>query len=105
MTDLFKALEENRRSAINMLKCVDGNIVEFESEADNEEQNDKRPYVLIADRHDIIGDYQVSKAWLNENDEIELYIEEWDEWVVDDECLSTTANNVYEAISEQLFGD
>lgn len=97
MTNLFKVMAENKRSAINILKGVDGNIIDFE--------NDMRPFVLITDMHDIINDLVVTKVCLNELGRIEIYIEEWDEWVSDDECLSTTANNVYEAIDNQVFGD
>lgn len=97
MTDLFNALKENRKSAISSLKCIDSYLVEFD--------DDKSPFVLIEDGEGTINDLAVTKVCLNDNNEIDLYIEDWNEWVSDDICLSTTANNVYEAIEKQIFGD
>ncbi len=99
MTDLFKVMAENRLSAINCLKSVK-NFVEF----DYDENDDNRPYILICDRHGEIYDTAVSKVRLTESNDIEIYVEDWGEWVNDDECLSTTANNVYIALSNYIFG-
>lgn len=104
MVDLNKALSENRRSAVSALKCVSGNFVEFDSDEDNNFENDTRPFVLIVDRYNNIYNLPIAKAHLNENGKMEIYVKEWGEWTSDDECLSTTANNVYEAITKQIFG-
>lgn len=91
MTDLFRALVENRKEAVNALKSINGEI-EFED----------APFVLINDDEGDIYDCCVSQARLNEDSEIELFIRE--DWVSDLDCLSTSANNVYEAITTQIFG-
>ena len=97
MTDLFKAMLKNRTSAIKILKKLNG-FVEFDDECN-------RPYVLIADTHGEIYDMEISKFRLTEPNDIEIYVEKWEEWVNGHECLSTTSNNIYLALSSKyIFG-
>lgn len=97
MTDLFKAMAENERSAINILKSVDSQLIEFDRE--------NIPYVLLSDNDDNIRDLGVTKVCLNDHGTIEMYVDSLEEWVSDADCLSTTANNVYEAMDKQVFGN
>lgn len=101
MTNLFDYLAENKRSAIILLK-------KYFKNNDNKSlkiiDNDIfYPYVLIEDRHGTISNSLVSKVRLSQNnDKIEFYIEELEEWIPDNYCLSTTANNVYITIEQVL---
>lgn len=99
MKDLYNVLHENRKEATEKLRNFDNTLV-FKYDKNN--NIDKRPYVLISDRHGYINDFLISKVCLGKNDYIMLYIEDWDEWVCEDECLSTTINNVYQAIDSSI---
>lgn len=100
MTDLFKAMNENRKEAISALKSVDGNMIEFKDGL-----CDDPPFVLISDEDRAnIQDLAVTKVKLNENNTIDIYLEYYDEWMNENDCLSTSANNVYEKIVEEVFG-
>lgn len=101
MINLFIDLAKNREEAINLLKENNCHI-KFNDDAENDYRNDLRPFVLICDRHDMISDLSVSEVKLNDNDEIEIYVDDFEEWVEISECLSTTENNVYMSIEKQL---
>lgn len=94
MVDLFKGLAENKRSAMFSLKAIKDNTIVFDI--------DIIPFVLLCNDDGEINDMAVSSARIT-NDTIEIYITDNDEWINVDDCLSTTANNVYEAIQTQLF--
>ena len=101
MTDIYKCLDENKRSAIFLLK-------NYFKNSDNKSlkiiDNDIfYPYVLIGDRHGTISDSLVSKVRLSQNgNNIEFYVNDLEEWIPDNYCLSTTANNVYITIEQVL---
>ena len=99
MKSLYDVLNENRLEAIEKLKKF-GNTLEFNYDEEND--IDERPYVLIEDRHGFINDFSVSKVCLDENNNIMLYVEDWDEWVYENECLSTTIDNVYYIIDKMI---
>lgn len=101
MTNLFDYLAENKRSAIILLKkYFKDNNCDTLSIIDNDVYY---PYVLIGDRHNNISDLFVTKVRLSQNnDKIEFYIEELEEWIPDNYCFSTTANNVYITIEQVL---
>lgn len=101
MTDIYKCLDENKRCAIFLLKS-------HFKKSDNKSlkiiDNDIfYPYVLIEDRHGTISNSIVSKVRLSQNnDKIEFYVDDLEEWIPDNYCLSTTANNVYITIEQVL---
>lgn len=101
MTNLFDYLAENKRSAIILLKkYFKDNNCDTLPIIDNDVYY---PYVLVDDRHNNILDLFVTKVRLSQNnDKIEFYIEELEEWIPDNYCLSTTANNVYITIEQVL---
>ena len=98
MKNLYDVLYHNRKEALEKLKKF-GNILEFPYTEDP--YVDERPWVFIAGS-DGICDMPVSKVNLAHNDTIMLYIEDWDEWVDENECLSTTIDNVYQTIGSMI---
>lgn len=101
MFNLFPIMEENKALAIELLKGCDGKLVEFDYE--EETDYDDRPYILIQDRYGMIQDLAVSKVALTDSNKIEVYIEDWEEWVPIEYALSTTENNVYMALEKVLI--
>lgn len=93
MKDLWLDLMDNIKEATKLLEDNE-RYHEFNSE-------ENIPFVLVSDRHDFINNLEVSKIRLNEDDIIEMYLPEWDEWLNINECLSTTANNICIALSEE----
>lgn len=101
MTDIYNCLAENKRSAIILLKkYFKNNNCDTLSIIDNDVYY---PYVLIGDRHGTISDSIVTKVRLSQNgNNIEFYVDDLEEWIPDNYCLSTTANNVYITIEQVL---
>lgn len=94
MKYLWQDLIDNVAEAVQLLND-NGRYHEFKNK-------ENVPFVLMSDRHDMIQDLEVTKIRLNKSDVIELYIPEWDEWVIVDECISTSANNVCIALTNDL---
>ena len=97
MEDMFEVMKRNKEKAIALLKKHDRHLKFV-----NNDNDDNRPYVLITNRYDEILDLVVDEVKLNSNDEIEVLIGEWDEWVKIEWCLSATPNNIYMAIDTAL---
>lgn len=103
MKDINKFIAENKETAKNQLMHIKGYLIEFNSD-ENNYQNNERPSVLLCDGNGEIYDEFVSKVRLNPEADMvmEIYIDEWEEWIPVDDCLSTTENNVYEAINDKV---
>lgn len=103
MKSIDDIIVQNKQEALSLLKSHGGHII-FGSDDDSEDYEDDVmcPWVLICTRHDGIADLQATEVRVDGNDNMEIYIDDWGEWVNVNECLSTTANNVYAAIDAQL---
>lgn len=104
MKNIWNIIGENKKEAIELLRTNLGfnSILDFSQNHTEEEieNGDCFPFVLITNRHNEIGDYAVGKIRLVYYKDIEIYINELEEWVNINECLSATENNVYLAIEE-----
>lgn len=94
MKYLWQDLTDNVAEAVQLLND-NGRYHEFKDK-------ENVPFVLMSDRHNMIQDLEVTKIRLNKSDVIELYIPKWEEWVIIDECISTSANNVCIALTNDL---
>lgn len=103
MHELFELLQENRLTVINLAN--DKYKLEFTF---NDDEN--APLILVQDNDGEIEDKRVIKARIaNKLDKngkpyqtLEFLIEDYEDWENDCIALSTTANNVYNAIYMQL---
>lgn len=110
MKNIWNIIGENKKEAIELIKKNIGVNVELDFSKNHTEEEIETeecfPFALISNRHFTIGDYAIGKVKLiknkgtNKSDSLEIYVNEWEEWVSISECLSTTENNVYLAIEE-----
>ena len=110
MKNIWNIIGKNKKEAIELIKKNIGVNVELDFSKNHTEEEIEReecfPFVLISNRHFTIGDYTIGKVKLiknkgtNNSDTLEIYVNEWEEWVSISECLSSTENNVYLAIED-----
>ena len=94
MKDIYEIISDNFKEAINLLK-----------KSKNDELNiiEQDCYVLITNRDNEYCDVQATKVRLNEEkNDIEIYIEEWNEWISVNLCCVSTENFVYLAIDDAI---
>lgn len=96
MKNLYDVLHENREEAIEKLK-KHNNLIEFINDETTGE--DERPWILICNIFGDIYELMVSKVKLDHYS-IMLYIDGG--WINEDECLLTSADNVYKAIDSAI---
>lgn len=93
MKDLWLSLMENIKEATEILKCHGGSY-KFLDE-------DNMPYVLLADNDGSIYDLLVTEVRLADNDIIEMYVPNYDDWLNINNCLCTSGNNICMILSEE----
>lgn len=108
MNNIWKFLKENKEEAIKLLKDFPNQMIDLD-ELEDENKIDSNDYcfVLIQNNDDEILDLQVTKIKLaqstSKNDGIDIFIDDWQEWVSIGYTLSASEDNVYQLI-EKLHG-
>lgn len=101
MIDLFGEMTKNRNEIIKLVEEKN----QFEISFDTIDEYDI-PYIIIRDEYDMLVELCITKAKFQINEKKEYYIDffasDTEEWIDEDDALSTTANNVYNTIYQIL---
>ena len=101
MINLFEQMNNNRNEIIKLMEEKNQFEISFETIDEFD-----IPYIIVRDEYDMLVEIPITKAKLQINDRkqyyIDFYSDETEEWIDEDDALSTTANNVYNTIYQVL---
>ena len=95
MENIYQVLERNKAKAITLLKQHNG-FIQFK-------KNGIMPEVIVNNHGDDCMSVEVAAVKLMPHDQIKILIDDWNDYISINDCLSTTADEVYKGIEKKVL--